>query len=103
MADAGTIILTPEQAEALLCDGPTVHNYVNPSANVLVGVDFDRADAIAALHKALQIEIGGEHCKRMAHALVVWDSEKHFSFFASDADRVSAFEEDYAKARGETP
>lgn len=57
------IILTPEQAESLLCDGPTVHNYVNPSPGMFLGCDFDRENAIAAFHKAKSIELGGENCK----------------------------------------
>jgi hypothetical protein len=86
------VILTAEQAEEMLLDGKYVHNFVNPSTNMLVGCDYERADAIAAFKKALQIELGGEQCMRMKHPLVVWDSKTHCSFFEADMAKVEAFE-----------
>lgn len=86
------VILTAEQAEAMLPEGQYVHNFVNPGMNMMVGCDYDRADAIAALKTAVQIELGGEHCMRMKHPIVVWDSKKHLSFFEADMAKVEAFE-----------
>lgn len=84
------LIITAEQAEALLPDGEYVHNLVNP-AGMLVGCDFGRDDAIAALQSAEQIEIGGEACRGMGHGLVVWADDKH-SFFATDEASVKKLE-----------
>lgn len=92
MAKDDKIILTPAEAESLLAEGETVHNFVNPGMNLLVGCDFDRKAAIERLQNALQIEIGGEQCKRMKHAIVVWDSETHCSFFEADMAKVESFE-----------
>lgn len=92
------VIITPAEAESLLADREYVHNYVNPSAGMFVGCDYERANAIEAFHKAKQIELGGENCKHMKHPLVVWDTDKHYSFFEADMDKVAAFEAARAKA-----
>lgn len=85
------LIITPKQAATLLPDGEYIHNFANPNG-MMIGCDFERSDAIKALNSAKQIEIGGDQCKSMNHALVVWDSEKRYTFFATDADRVEEME-----------
>ncbi len=86
------IILTPEEAESLLPDGDTVHNYLNPNAGLMMGCDFSRENAVEALRKAVQIEIGGDGCKAMGHALVVWDTKQSYSFFEAEKGRVTDME-----------
>lgn len=86
------LIITPEEAESLLLDGEYVHNFVNPGAGMMVGCDYDRADAIQAFKDAKQIEIGGDACKGMKHPIVVWDTDRHMSFFEADMKKVDAFE-----------
>ena len=86
------VILTVDQAVSLLPRGEYVHNFVNPGASMFVGCDYEREDAIRALQKALQIELGGENCMRMKHPLVVWDTKTHCSFFEADMDRVKELE-----------
>jgi hypothetical protein len=86
------IILTPEEAETLLVEGETVHNYANPGPGMFVGCDYERADAVKAIHGALQLEIAGEHCKRMKHALAVWTSKTRCTFFETDPAKVEAME-----------
>ncbi len=90
--DAEKITLTPDEAESLLPEGDTVHNYLNPGAGLMMGCDFSRESAVEALSKAVQIEIGGDGCKGMGHALVVWDTEKSYSFFEADKGRVAEME-----------
>lgn len=92
MAADDKMIITPAEAESLLADGKYVHNYANPAAGMMIGVDYERADAIDAFKKAHSIEIGGDGCKSMKHPIVVWDSPKHYTFFAADMDKVAAFE-----------
>lgn len=89
------VILTAEQAEALLAPGERVHNFANP-AGMLVGCDDDRDRAIAALKAAKQIELGGPACMAMKHPIVVWDSEKHCTFFEADMDKIAALESTHA-------
>lgn len=85
------VILTPEQAEALLPAGEYVHNFSNPDG-MLVGVDYDRADAVKALKAAKQIELGGDSCMRLEHPIVCWHTENRYTFFAADMEKVQAFE-----------
>lgn len=91
--------LTFEEAKSILIDGTTVHNFVNPGPNMLLGCDYDREDAIAVLKTARSLEIGGGFCKGMGHALAVFDADGRLSFFQTDAARVEAFE-DAAHAAG---
>ncbi len=88
----GKIILTPEEAIGLLPDGEYIHNYVNPGAGMFIGCDFDRAEAEDHIRKAFALELGGDNCKMMKHALVAWSSERKFSFFATDPAKVEALE-----------
>ena len=50
------------------------------------------------LRSAVQIEIGGDACKDIGHALVVWDTGRHYSFFEADKDRVAKIEAKKAEA-----
>ena len=86
------IILSAEEAISLLPEGQHIHNYKNPGAGLMLGIDFERADAEKHIRKAIQREIGGPGCQAMKHALVVWDTEKSLSFFETDMDKVSAME-----------
>lgn len=90
MADDEKMILTPEQAEALLPKGKYVHNFVNPSGGVMIGCDYDRPDAIKALKDAESIEVAGPGAMAMEHPIAVWDNEGRVSFFAADMAKVEA-------------
>jgi len=85
------IILTPEEAESLLVDGDTIHNFMQASI-MLVGCDYDRAEAIAAIKAATSLEIGGDQCKSLNHALVCHEANGRYSFFETDPARVEAME-----------
>ncbi len=93
MSDDDKTILTPEEAESLLAEGDTVHNYANPGPGMMVGCDYERADAIAAIKAASLLEIGGPGCKAMRHALVVHDKNGRYTFFETDAAKVAAMED----------
>jgi hypothetical protein len=88
------VILTPEEAESLLRDKPTVHNYV-VAPGMLIGCDFSWDAAIAAFKHATRIELAGENAKSTGHAIVVWEDDKsyEYSFFEADMEKVVALEE----------
>lgn len=87
------MVITAAEAESLLIDGAEyVHNYLNPRGGMLLGCDYERADAIAAFEKAIGIEIAGPGCKAMKHPLAVWKTETDVSFFEADMAKVEAFE-----------
>lgn len=85
------LILTPEQALALMPEGEYIHNFVG-GRGIIIGCDWTRAEAIDALHRAVQIEIGGPQCKKMGHPIIVWDSKTHHCFAQADMAKVEAFE-----------
>ena len=95
------LIITAEQAEALFPQGEYIHNFANPAAGMMIGCDYERCNAIEALKSAKQIEIGGDQCKAMGHALVVWDSDSRYTFFATDPDKVSELEASITVEKGE--
>lgn len=83
-------VITPDEAESLLADGEYVHNYTR--GPFMLGADWPRAEAIAALRAAAEIEIGGPSCKAMGHPLAVHEPTGRVSFFAADMAKVEAFE-----------
>lgn len=85
------IMLTPEQAEALLADGEYVHNFVG-GGMALIGCDYSRDVAIEAFRNAKEIEISGGISYGMGHPLAVLDKQDRRSFFAADMEKVKAFE-----------
>lgn len=85
------VVLTPEQAEALLPEGEYVHNFANPAGGLMVGCDYDRTDAIKALREAKLIEIAGPGAMRMKHPIAVWANDTRPTFFAADMAKVEAY------------
>jgi hypothetical protein len=93
MASDDKIILTAEEAISLLPEGEHIHNYINNVAGMFIGCDYTRESAEQHIRAAAACEIGGENCKRMKHALVVWSSADSLSFFATDPAKVEAMEQ----------
>lgn len=86
------LLITADEAEALLADGEYVHNYSNPAAGMFVGCDYSREDAITAFRSASEIEIAGPNCKAMKHPIAVFEPSGRLTFFAADMAKVEAFE-----------
>jgi hypothetical protein len=87
------VIITPAEAESLLKEGADdIHNLMQRGM-LFVGMDWSRESVIKAFKEAKQIEIGGDTCKGMKHPIVVWNTEKSFSFFEADMEKVEAFED----------
>lgn len=91
------VLLTADQAISLLPAGATVHNFVQ-SSMMMLGCDYQIADAIKALRDAKSIEIGGPSCKAMKHPIAVFAQDERLSFFEADMDKVAAFEAALLKA-----
>ena len=71
------ILLTPEQAESMLPDGGSIHTFLNPFANTLIGADWTREEVLNLLRRSPQLELGGEMCQGMNHGLVVKDDDRN--------------------------
>lgn len=84
-------VITPDEAISLLNAGDTIHNFAM-GGPIIIGCDFSRDGAVAALKRAVLIEIGGDGCKRMKHPIVTWDTDDHYTFFEADMEKVAALE-----------
>jgi hypothetical protein len=70
------IHLTPAQAKAMLDpDAKLIHTY-RAVASCMLGADWGRSQILTAIDTAVEIELGGEHCRRMNHGLVVWTDSR---------------------------
>lgn len=85
------LIITADEAISLLPDGEHIHNFMQ-GGMALIGCDYDRDDAEAALRKASEIEIAGFMARSMKHPIACWENDRKVSFFAADMDKLEAFE-----------
>ena len=74
MSDDTRVLLTAEQAIAMLPDGETIHTF-RSRPGILIGADWERAELIDAIRHAVGRELGGEQCRAFGHGLVVWTDE----------------------------
>lgn len=71
--------------------GKTVHVYCNPNG-MLIGADWDLKDVHSEFESHPDsIEIGGEMCRRMGHAIVVHRNDGPW-FFANDKAKLDKFD-----------
>ncbi len=72
------VLLSYEEAVALLPDGERIHTFVNP-AGMLVGADWDRADVLALLATTGRRAVTGAMAQDMGHGLAAYrDGEPVF-------------------------
>jgi hypothetical protein len=64
------VMLTPEEAIAMLPDSERIHTY-RDAGLALVGANWDRADILDAIQNN-PCELGGEHSQKAHHGLVIW-------------------------------
>jgi hypothetical protein len=62
------VLLTYDEAVALLPDGDRIHTFVNP-AGILVGADWDRGDVLALLRDTDRREVTGPAAQAFGHGL----------------------------------
>lgn len=94
-------ILSADEAISLLADGEYIHNFISAPA-CLVGCDYSRDEAIAAIRSAHSLELGGEQSKAMKHPIAVWKTASRVSFFAANMERVAALEAKRASEENDT-
>lgn len=89
------LFLTLEQAIDILPEGQEIHNFLNAPFG-LIGADWPRERVIKALTAAETIEIGGEQCKALNHALVCIPKgvkrQSDIFFFESNKEKVEYYE-----------
>lgn len=83
--------ITPEEAVSLLNEGEQIHTFRNPNG-FLIGADHDRDSLIERLHAhPKKIQIGGEQCRKMNHALIVEDSNGYL-FIETNEEKLNEFD-----------
>ena len=89
------LFLTLEQALDILPKSEEIHCFVNASFG-LIGADWNRKKVEETLKNAETIDIGGEHCKALGHALVCIPKnakkQSDLYFFQSDKEKVDYYE-----------
>ena len=76
MNDEERVVLTPEQAEAMLPDEPYIHTF-RQAGMVLIGADWSRKSILDAIQKH-RCELAGPAATAMNHGLVIFDGEMLF-------------------------
>jgi hypothetical protein len=69
--DDEIVLLSYEEAVALLPDGDRIHTFVNPGG-LLVGAHWDRADILDLLERTERREITGPSAQSFGHGLVAY-------------------------------
>ncbi|MBE6156951.1 MAG: hypothetical protein E7161_04345 [Firmicutes bacterium] len=81
------IFLTKEEALKIAkIDNNQIHNFVSTSF-ALIGVDYNLETFNRYLDEATCIEVGGEHCRGMNHALAVQRNGEVY-FFEHNEDKL---------------
>lgn len=90
------IFITPKQAINLVIGKDEVHCTVQ-AAFGFIGADHSMESVIKTFKDADKIEIGGENCERMGHAIVVFPKDAKMQsdlmFFAHDPEKLKKFNE----------
>ena len=83
------ILLTKEEAISIAeIKDNQIHCFVNPNVNMLVGADHSRESFLKDLETTKEIEVGGEQCRKMGHALVLWQRNEPY-FFEHNEDKLA--------------
>lgn len=82
------LFITKKQAIGLLPKGKQVHTFVNPNG-MLIGADWSKKELIEKINnsKDNDLEIGGETCKGLKHALIM-HSDNRVLFVETDMEKV---------------
>jgi hypothetical protein len=70
--DKEKLVLTNKQAIELLSKDKMIHTF-RSTGFALIGADWRRSELVKTIKASTDpCEIGGEMCKKMGHALVIW-------------------------------
>ena len=81
------VILTKEEAIKIAkIEDNQIHNFITAPFG-LVGADYDLETFNRYLDEATCIEVGGDNCRRMNHALAIFRNGEVY-FFEHDEDKL---------------
>lgn len=76
--DDGTVLLTYDEAVALLPDGDTIHTFLDGGV-ALIGADWDRSEVLTLLAETDRREVTGPGAQGVGHGLAAYrDGEPVF-------------------------
>ena len=75
MADLDEVLLSYDEAVALLPDSRRIHTFLD-SGFALMGADWDRAEVLALLRTSDRREVTGSAAQSMGHGLAAWRDGK---------------------------
>lgn len=82
------IFITKEEAISIAkFKDDQIHCFLNSIPNMLVGADHSKESFLRDLETAKEIEIGGDNCRKMRHALVLWQRNTPY-FFEHNEDKL---------------
>jgi hypothetical protein len=73
--DDGVVLLTYDEAAALLSEGERIHTFLDSSI-ALLGADWDRKDVLALLRTTDRREVTGPGAQSMGHGLAAFRDGK---------------------------
>lgn len=66
------VMLTPEEALALLPEGDHIHTFRNPGAGMMIGADWKREEIEREIREATERQLAGGIATSMGHGLVLF-------------------------------
>jgi hypothetical protein len=72
MSDLTRMILTADEAIAMLPEGDDVHTFTGKMP-MLIGTDWSKEDVTDGLKKSLHIELSGEMACSLGHRVCFWE------------------------------
>lgn len=82
------VMLTHEQAVAMLPDGIHVHTFTCPVPGVLMGADFIREKLIAHMKEHGPVELSGPLATRMGHGMCLKDEHGRLFIATREASEL---------------
>lgn len=76
------VMLSQEEAEAMLPGGDEIHTFRQGGPGMLIGADWDRIRLIEHMKKYEPVELSGEIATNMGHGMVLQDGNG-FLFIAT--------------------
>lgn len=87
MNNEDVIFLTKEEAKSIAkIRDEQIHCFLTMGFG-LIGADHSKESFLKDLETAKEIEIGGDNCRRMGHALVLWQRDTPY-FFEHNEDKL---------------
>jgi hypothetical protein len=83
--------LTTQEAESLLNDCDSIHTFRNTSG-ILLGCDNSRSFILEKINDAKTLQVGGDSCRSLKHALVVEEKNGQLLFVETNEEKLNVID-----------